>query len=187
MGVWSVKKLAEQLESGDERGFRDLYLALKPGFLKYGESFRCTREEIEEAYNDTFVVLHDNILLKKVVALESSLKAYVFGIGKYMLYAQRRTKGRSVTAIGETFLPAGFTPPVAEVQTSEHVKIAIRALGPKCREVLQLYYYKRYSIEAIQHTLGYKNENTVKAHKSRCMKQLKQFITDQSKKDGDNR
>jgi len=187
MGVGGVKELSEQLAKGDERGFRDLYTRLRPGFFSFAKSFGCSREEIEEAYNDTFVALHDNIISQKVVIIQGTMKAYVYGIGKYMLYAQKRSQGKSVAALAESILPAGFTAPEREDQSLEHVRAAMDHLGDKCREVLQLYYYKRFSIEAIQHTLGYKNENTVKAHKSRCMKQLRQIITDQSKKDGDHR
>ena len=56
------------------------------------------------------------------------------------------------------------------------IRYAINKLGGKCKELILLFYYKRYSIEAIMHQMGYKNENTVKAHKSRCMKSLEKIV-----------
>lgn len=173
-----MEDLALQLKEGDERGFKNLYMQLKPGFWKYGRDFGCSTEEIEEAYNDTFVALYENVLARKVLVSDGKLRAYIFGIGKYMLFARRKLKGRAIEVFGETMLPTGFNDPAEEKEPSERVKRALERLGPRCREILRLYYYKRFSIDAIQHNMGYKNENTVKAHKSRCMKELKEILTE---------
>ncbi|MEM9936719.1 MAG: sigma-70 family RNA polymerase sigma factor, partial [Bacteroidota bacterium] len=53
---------------------------------------------------------------------------------------------------------------------------AYQQMGDKCRELLKLFYYRGFSIKEIVVETGYKDENTVKSYKSRCLKKLKETI-----------
>ena len=49
-------------------------------------------------------------------------------------------------------------------------------LSPSCQKILNLFYYRGWSINEIVMGTEYKDENTVKSHKSRCLKGLKEKI-----------
>ena len=50
-------------------------------------------------------------------------------------------------------------------------------ISESCRELLRLYYYRNLSINEIVERTQYKDANTVKSHKSRCMKRLKSLVS----------
>jgi RNA polymerase sigma-70 factor (ECF subfamily) len=56
------------------------------------------------------------------------------------------------------------------------VEKAMDNLGDGCKEIITMFYYQKCSIMDIVERLDYKNENVVKAHKSRCMKRLKELV-----------
>jgi RNA polymerase sigma-70 factor (ECF subfamily) len=56
------------------------------------------------------------------------------------------------------------------------VRNALLKIGEKCRQLLQLFFYQNYNIQEIMEKMGYKNENVVSSHKSRCVKQLKEIL-----------
>ena len=52
---------------------------------------------------------------------------------------------------------------------------ALNKIGTRCRNILELFYLQGLSIKEILATENYSSENTVKAQKSRCLKQLKEL------------
>src|SRR5690606_23200153 len=71
-------------------------------------------------------------------------------------------------------------PALYEIDTPESrlrlLQQAYIQLGPKCQEVLRLFYYEGLKLDAIQKKLAYDSKDTVKSQKSRCLKQLKQIV-----------
>ena len=65
---------------------------------------------------------------------------------------------------------------IKESAKEQKIVKALNSLGSKCQEIIRLFYYSNYSNEAIMHRMNYENENTVKAHKSRCIKKLRTLI-----------
>jgi RNA polymerase sigma-70 factor (ECF subfamily) len=60
---------------------------------------------------------------------------------------------------------------------NEQVRVVadlVEALGEPCKSILRYYYYKRFSMEAIAETMQYKNADTVKSQKVRCIKELQE-------------
>ena len=57
------------------------------------------------------------------------------------------------------------------------IKEALKELGGACKDILHYFYYQKYSIESIRMAMGYKDDNVVKANKSRCMKSLRTILT----------
>jgi len=60
---------------------------------------------------------------------------------------------------------------------------ALEQLGARCRDLLLLLYYHRYTTEAAMHALDYKNKDVVKSQKARCMRQLRNWLEDHWDKD----
>ena len=55
----------------------------------------------------------------------------------------------------------------------------LKKLSESCKALLRLYYYRNLSIKEIVEHTNYKDANTVKSHKSRCMKRLKSMVNNQ--------
>ena len=62
--------------------------------------------------------------------------------------------------------------------SDNQLKLARRLneISDSCRQVLQLFYYRGLTIEEIVELTHYKDGNTVRSHKSRCLKHLKSLF-----------
>lgn len=182
-----LDQLYLSLKSGDMTVYRSYYTSFKSDFISFAYKYTHDKEMILDVYHDAFIILYENILSRKLVELHSSLKTYVFSVGKYTLI-NRLKKESSLSDLNENLQDDDL----AQVHVSQfdfgeekeitRVRGQMSQLGEKCRELLRLFYYKRYSIEAIMYQMGYKNENTVKAHKSRCIKTLRENLQLQAQK-----
>lgn len=174
-----LEKLSDDLQRGDMREFRALYLEFREPFLAFARKYSQDEELLIDVYHDCFIVLYENIISGKLRELQSSLKTYVFSIGKYSLFNALKKRNKHISLeLHTTEVPE----PVVmhekrELTENGHRMLKhFRALGDSCKKLLRLFYYENFSIEVIMHRMQYKNENTVKAHKSRCMKALKEAM-----------
>lgn len=173
----SEKSLQQRLRSGDERAFEWIYSEYKEGFLAFGKSYRIDSDELIDIYQDAVIALFQNFVEKQLHLETSTVKTYLYGIGKHLILRATKQGARVIRLdnIQET---------VEEIEIEEHdesekskkLAAAFKTLGEKCKEVLELFYYRGFSIKEIVEATEYKDENTVKSHKSRCMKGLREKI-----------
>lgn len=176
------QQLIQLLKEADKDVLGKLYIEHRSAFLYFAQKFCKQEEDILDAYQDAIIALKEKAVKGGLDSLNCSLKTYLFGIGKYMLYDKMRKQKKTVPllsvdeevydykAITDDFL--GEEPSKMQVQLQR----LFTTLGKKCKEVLSLFYYRGYSIEEICEHLNYENKNVVKSQKSRCIKQLKDKI-----------
>ncbi len=172
----------ENIKSGNGKALEALYRHYRDDFLAFAQRYGASQEDLLDVYQDAIIVLFENVKSGKITELSSSVKTYLFSIGKYKLIDRLRQKGRNMSTedIGQL---EGLGENVMEEQLElthrqQQLRRAINILGGQCKTLLLLFYYRRYSIEAIRQEMDYKNDNVVKAHKSRCMKSLRKIIDD---------
>jgi len=167
--------LYKRLASGDKNALADVYLAYKNEFLFYFKSFQINREALLDIYQDSIVVIYQKFLREGLELKESSLKTYLFGIGKNKVYTYfKHNKIKNIDLSRLKIEDDNYTdsePNPYAVKLSEK----LNELSYSCKRVLEFYYYRGFTIKEIVEATGYKDENTVKSHKSRCLKRLKQL------------
>lgn len=179
----SNKKSQQLISRIHEEGMSALdavYREYRADFLLFARRFGLSESECLDAYQDVMIAFYENVKEGKLKVLTSSLKTYLFSIGKYNLLNQLKLKKR--TAPAEAIFPEIE---IADNQYFETIELshrqqiiekAFQQMGEQCRQLLKLFYYHRYSIENIKTEMKYSNDNTVKATKSRCMKSLKAIL-----------
>ncbi len=169
--------LQEKLRNGDEQAFEWLYNEYKEGFLSFGKNYAFDQDELLDIYQDAVIALFQNFVQKQLILEQSTVKTYLFGIGKNLLNKAAQKKGKLVRMEGQVLSTEAIETEDIDTSTrSRQLAEAFRQLGAKCKEVLELFYYRGYSIKEIVEATDYKDENTVKSHKSRCMKGLREKI-----------
>ena len=168
----------EQLRTGDSEAYTKIYEAYRDSFLGYARKYELSEEDVLEIYQDSVVKLYENVMSRKLNKLTSSLKTYLFSIGKFKIYEQLRYRKKRVSREESDFKTETFEQSYfGEHQLTER-QIALRkhfeTLGVRCKTLLNCFYLKGMSLEEIKQAEQYENVNTVKAAKSRCMKQLKE-------------
>lgn len=176
----------EDLRTGNNKIYSLLYKENKDAFYSYARKFTISEDEIEEVYQEALIAFYENIAEGKLTSLESSIKTYLFSIGKYKIYELLRRKKKIVNTITleqveniENLAHWNLEETTLDGQ-QEKVKTAFKSLGKRCQRILELFYTENKSIKEIMHLENYENENTVKAQKSRCMKSLREMIINKS-------
>lgn len=166
----------------DQKTITEMYHAFRADFLHFGRRYLANEEDVLDAYQDSMIILFEHMQAGKLKTITSSVKTYLFAIGKHVMMAAFR-KGQRTILPGETPEPedfAGVTDVEHEIMLSERQQFlaqALTQLDEKCRRILTLFYYRQYDQESIAETLGYKSGNVVKSHKARCMERLRKIIS----------
>lgn len=171
-----------ELQSNDRLAIKALYQRYRSEFIGFGKRYGLDEHDLADVYQEAFLALRKRALQGKLDAVESSLKTYLFGIGKHKIYDTLKRKGKtqpyeSRLHVVDTDIPEieiGAVEPLTERQVM--LRKHLKKLGDKCREVLTLFYYRGLNIEEIVTLAGYRNANVVKAHKSRCLKTLREMM-----------
>jgi RNA polymerase sigma factor (sigma-70 family) len=120
----------------------------------------------------------------KLSEVKSSIKTYLFAIGKNKVFEgyRRQARTRTVnTPVPDCEEPAGDEPEYNE-RLLELSKVCLTKLGDPCRQILESYYYHRKSMQAIATGLGYKNEQTAKNQKYKCLLRLREMFKQEAQK-----
>ena len=171
-------KLIAQIRSGDQKAIESIYIRYKMEFLAYSSRFSVKEEDAIDIYQDSIVTLYENILSGKLISLTSSLKTYLFAIGKYKIYNSLKVQVTTADFSDYQFLLEEEDEEefLLLEEKIENMQKAYQQLGSKCQEVVKLFYYENLSIEEIKDRLAYTSKDVVKSQKSRCIKQIKEIL-----------
>jgi len=159
--------------------FKNLYVYQRGAFVQWAKkTFTCDEQTSLEVFQEAMVVLYYKVSKKELVEIRSTLKTYLFAIGRNLLL--RRFEHDSRISFGDETLP--------EVEVNDlhfnteltyeqiRLKRAFHSLNSGCQKLLRLFYYKNYAIDAIKNTLKYSSEEVVRTKKYKCLKQLKKLM-----------
>lgn len=112
---------------------------------------------------------------------QSTLRTYLFAVGKRMWYTQIRRQQTEQRYL-DTLSPAEQrimeqTPErrLAQSHEQEMVQRVLEQLGERCQEVLTLWSMK-YAMREIAEKVGYANEQIARNKKTKCLKSLKELV-----------
>ncbi len=172
----------EHLKSDDRLKLKALYNNYRGAFLNFGKSLGADDSLILDVYQEAFLALRKKAIQGKLENMQGSLKSYLFGIGKYMLFDALKRESKTIAmenplhVVNEAVEGIEIEPSSELTKEQRLLRTFFVKLGKKCQLVLTLFYYRGLTIEEIVEQTEYGNANTVKAQKSRCLKTLKQMM-----------
>lgn len=172
--------LLDKLREGDQETLEKIYLEFKADFFAFAGKINADREVLLDVYQDSIIALYENVQNGNLTSLKSTLKTYLFSIGKFKLYKINKEEHRFANDLPEELYhvnegPGLFDEDVSE-ERIERIGEAIEKLGKKCREMLVLFYFRGFDLEEIRDEMSLENKNTAKSQKSRCISHLKKLI-----------
>ena len=178
----------KDFKMGKKQAVTVLYDDYRPVFVKWLiQNQRCVEEEAVDVFQDSIIALYKNAQLGRLDSLKSSLQTYLFAIGRNV-YLNRLRKHKEL--VSEDALSSMETQEEGverKLQMNDRKKLIAQLLNKMkdpCKSILYLFYYRRYSIEAIQKAMKYNTLEVVKTQKRRCIKGLEKRIA-QVRKRGD--
>jgi len=147
-------------------------------FLKKRNSINP--DDILEIYQDAFMVLCNKIYENKLNAdnLKSSLKSYLFGVGIRIAYNVNRKNGNRLEQDPfETPDMPDDEPGLGE-ENEKIIQKAVNEMGEPCHTILVKQYWEDKKAEEIAIEMNYKNTDTAKTQKYKCIQKLKNELRD---------
>jgi RNA polymerase sigma factor (sigma-70 family) len=171
-----------KLKRGDSEELKKIYEEYRIEFLKWVmKKFNFGLDEAKDIYQYAVVELYENVLNGKLVNLSSSIKTYLFAIGKYK--ALDHFKKQSAKT-GNFDFSSYFDKYDQWSDGNENgledkintLEAGILQIGNPCKSILEHYYYYKKKSEEIAKLMGYKNSDTVKNLRHKCLKRLRKFF-----------
>lgn len=180
-----IEELLARIKEGDKSELKTIYLENRNAFLNFGLKFGLSNDAVLEVYQDVIIAFIDNVKNGKITTLNSSVKTYLFSIGKFIIYKQFQKKQDNILPLDVERLKNYLNEiDDNEIELTNNFKTklveqGLSKLGKQCKKVLKLFYYNGLTLAEIQEYLNYENYNTIKSQKSRCLKNLKELINEE--------
>lgn len=164
--------IIEAIRMGSEKILFNLYDEYRNEFIGWAvTNNQLDVNEAKDIFQNTIISFHQNIKNGKFKGGNSSLKTYLFSIGKNNVKQYFRAN-KNLFLHDEL---SDYTLKVVEEENTELndiVRQAITRIGKRCKSILTLFYERGFDMESIAIELGFKNRDVAKKSKYECMKKL---------------
>ena len=170
-----------RLRRGDQKALAEIYSEYREGFLHWiTNTHQCTRDEAVEIFQHSILTFYENVVEGSFEGLKTAgIKTYIYSIGKNKLLGDYRKNMRiSSTESVDAEENSEIVVDVEHIKSQklETIKKAIQDLGDPCKKLLELFYFNNLSNDEIAEIMDYKNGNTVKNLKYKCIQRIKKAI-----------
>lgn len=172
------------IKHGDDRALRSLYDECREPFIQWiTGKFSLNEEDARDLFQQVMVIFYDQVATGKVTELRSSIKTYLFGIGQNLAREAMRKQQKFPGAPSEVLLQhivddSGYEDKMAFEINLRNAYRGLNLMGDPCKSLLQFFYFDRMSMESICTLMNYKNPETTKVKKFKCLQRLKQLMQD---------
>lgn len=139
--------------------------------------YACEFEEARDIYQQVILTFYENVVSEKLITLTSSIKTYLFSIGKnkYMELSRNRNKHTNLpVSAHEAYLP--IDDKIIKEERLSLIEEQLNRLGEPCRSLLIQFYYHRQGIGELSEKFEYKNIETAKNQKYKCLERLRKMV-----------
>lgn len=163
-----------------------IYDSHKTGFLLFVRSYFSgfSMHDAEEIYNDAFLVVYNDIQSGKLNDLMCSLQTYLNQVGKYKILDFYKKRKIQVDYI-EDFQRSDIADRIDDIwdNASSERKVEIYKFieemdDVRCKQIIFLYYYDGWNMDAIAKGMDLKSPDVAKTTKNRCMQKIKKVFND---------
>lgn len=177
--------IIQKIRSGGQRELAMIYEEYREEFLHWiCKEYNCSSDDSKDLYQLTILIFYDNIRQGKLEHLVSSVKTYLFGIGKNVARENLRKEKRFVPISKEKWLKESLIDEPADPIDEDsfaRAKSALAKLGQPCQRLVEMFYYEKKSIPEITLSMNYKNPETAKNQKCKCMARLRKLFEQEEK------
>jgi RNA polymerase sigma-70 factor (ECF subfamily) len=182
------KEFIKAFQLNDELMLKKLYKTYKVSFLSFARKYNLESDELDDVFQEAFIILRNHALSGKLSDIKSSMKTYLFGIAKNLIFNNLKRNAQTIHLVEEhniQQIDSTNSVEILEEKMSHEQKILrhfFNHLGEKCKDVLTLAFYRGLTNEEIAFLRNYESEAVVRSQKSRCLKNLKELIKQGNKK-----
>ncbi|MGB0839203.1 MAG: RNA polymerase sigma factor [Chitinophagales bacterium] len=174
-----------KIRQGDERAIHAIYKSYRKDFINWLQrKTACSEDNALDIFQETIMVLYENIRHGKLTTVEKGLKPYLAVVGKRIYYAQQRKKKLPQQSIEDLSIEEknnlsvefNLYPENDLDDSAQAILQFIKVMKHPCSTILRLAYYDKLSAADIAVKLGYKNANVIRVKKANCLAALRKRV-----------
>jgi RNA polymerase sigma factor (sigma-70 family) len=182
--VEKENELLATIRAGSPKVLEQLYDEYRRPFLLWAvHNYKCDDDAALEVYQKAYTILYFNVKSGKLQQLTSSIKTYLFAVGKNLFYERMRDKTLQVVHIDDvmnsTAIQEHIDNSILEQYQNHHqkelVKQLLNKIGDPCRKMLNLIFIDGLGHKEVVLAMGYSDERVVRKRKSLCLKTLREM------------
>lgn len=179
------KDIVYQLKHHRDQALRYLYRTYRQEFVRFAHRYHRQEEDIVDAFQEGMMAFYEYCITDKFDPDRSSPKTMLFNMSKYALFRLKKKQDLHIE-LNDAFLrdwEKQLNDDSGDLlgERQQLILKELEKLGIQCQEIIRLFYFFSYSMEAIAIEMGYQNGSVVRSHKSRCLKQLRNHIANLTK------
>lgn len=165
-------KLIELLTSGkQEKAFTYLYSSF-PKVERHILRNSGTKEEALDIFQEGLILLYRKIN----ITIVENPEAFLISTCRFLWSNELRKKKVRISTSDEVdyLMDSDELESLIEKENKfKKLESIIVSLGEKCKSIFELFYYKSFDMKSIAEKLGYKNVETAKVQKYKCMERAR--------------
>lgn len=165
------QKLLAQLRKRDNKAFIALYKGF-PEVKQYILANSGTPQDAQDIFQEAVILLFRKVQSSDF-QLTSTPTTYLFGICKFLWLNKLRKPSTSTADNVEEMAIPGLEEAIQEESKFANAETALKALGKKCQELLQLFYIKKLTMVDIAYHLKLRSPKVARNQKFKCMEQAR--------------
>lgn len=183
----SDNDIIASIREGDREVESQTYQRYRTEFIRWAQkTYQCSEDDAKEVYQSAFLAFYTKVVTGNLALITSSIKSYLFGIGKNKIREHRRSGARFEYNIDEE-RTCDSDNDLRQKEDREaiyqRIEEAMQKLSEPQRQILIMVYYENRSMEYITEKLGYKNAASTKNQKYKCMERIRKMLETNKKID----
>lgn len=170
------------LADGADKALHQLYRQHYPMIAQLVIANSGSADDAQDIYQETLIVLYEKVVSGDF-ALHCQLKTYLYAVARRLWLKQLAKQGRS-PMIRADFLTEEPIEVIANDmadheqrdQQFDQMAASLDQLGEPCRTLLEDFYIRHLSMNAIAEKFGYTNSDNAKTQKHKCLTRLRRIF-----------
>jgi RNA polymerase sigma factor (sigma-70 family) len=138
----------------------------------------CNEVVAREVFNDSLLLLIEKVQ-QPSFELTSKLTTYLYGINRFMVKNELRKQNKTAYELewSDTLIlsDADLGYDTEKEEQLNRLDKILDQLSDKCRQIFDLFYFKKESMDTIARTLNYSSVNSAKTQKYKCIEHAYQL------------
>lgn len=169
------QQIIKQLRIGNPKAISLLYEYF-PVVKKFVLKNSGSESDAKDIFQESLIILYKK-LLSNSFELNSKIETFIFGICKNLWFEELRKRNkRSLDVLSKNMeFEETIKNHFEEEKQYKKLDSILQKLGEKCKQILLMFYYRNKTMKEIAQKLDYKNVNTVKTQKYKCLERAKKM------------
>lgn len=175
----NTSEVLSGIQNGDSNVMEKVYNENRNEFVNWSiKKFGISEEDALDHYQDVITLFYEKVMNGSVEEINSSIKTYLFGIGKNKVRQQfdkqsRHEKHEEGLAEHYLFLAKDVQLNKVFEESKNGVAKVFDTIGEACKKILQLFYFDKKPMNEIAKVLGHKSEGVSRTTKKRCLEKIR--------------